>query len=283
MRGGTASHGSHQAKRFVPIGPIGCYPPPMGDPLHATIGARVEESIRTGAWPAGSRLPTERELGRRFGVSRATVRHALADLARRGLVRRRQGSGTFVAEPPVVADITASFSISSALRARGLRLATRLLASEVADAERSVAADLGVLPGDRVVRIERLRTVESEPLILEVAHLPAALFPGLEGEDATERSLYEVLASRYGRVVASATESIEPVILTARESALLGVAANAPALLMRRVTLDRDGVRVESSQALLRGDRARFLLELKVADLAAVEVHSELVVEAVRR
>jgi len=252
----------------------------MGGPLHVSISARVESSIRSGTWPPGARLPAERDLVRTFGVSRATIRQALADLARRGLVRRRQGSGTYVAEPPVAADITASFSISSALRARGLRLTTRLLASEIVEAERAVAQDLGLLPGAPVVRIERLRTVESEPLILEVAHVPVALFPGIEREDATGRSLYDILASTYGRPVASATETIEPVILTARESDLLGVAPNAPALLVRRVTFDRDGTRVESSQALLRGDRSRFLLELKVADFEHVAVRSELIVEA---
>lgn len=252
----------------------------MSGPLHESIGGRVESSIRSGGWPPGVRLPAERELARTFGVSRATIRHALADLARRGLVRRRQGSGTFVAEPPLAADIMASFSISSALKARGLRLATRLLASEVVEAERPVAQDLGLLPGSPVVRIERLRTVESEPLILEVAHLPAALFPGLEGKDATTRSLYDILASAYGHIVATATETIEPVMLTARESDLLGVGPNAPALLVHRVTFDRDGTRVESSQALLRGDRSRFLLELRVTDLEPIAVRSELIVEA---
>ena len=254
----------------------------MTDPLHAAITSRVESSIRSGAWPAGSRLPAERDLGRTFGVSRATVRQALAELARRGLIRRQQGSGTFVAPAPVATDITGSFSISAALKARGVRLITRLLASGVVEAERPVAQDLGILPGTPVVRIERLRTVESEPLILEVAHLPAGLFPNLEAVDATTRSLYDILGEVYGRTVAAATETIEPVILTTREADLLGVAPNTPALLIRRVTFDQEGTRVESSQALLRGDRSRFLLELKVVDRAPVEVHSELIVEAMR-
>lgn len=255
---------------------------PTSGPLHASIGSRVESSIRSGAWPAGSRLPAERDLGQTFGVSRATIRQALADLAQRGLVRRRQGSGTFVAEPSLAADITASFSISSALIARGLRLSTQLLGSGVVEAERPVAQDLGLLPGTAVVRIERLRTVESEPLILEIAHLPSAMFPELETADTASRSLYDILATDFGRVVSTATETIEPVILTAREAGLLGVGPNAPALLIRRVTFDRSGTRVESSQALLRGDRSRFLLELKVTDLAPVAVRSELIVEAGR-
>lgn len=252
----------------------------MSGPLHASISARLESSIRSGTWPPGARLPAERDLVRTFAVSRATIRQALADLAGRGLVRRRQGSGTFVAEPPVAADITASFSISAALMARGLRLTTRLLGAEIVEAERAVAQDLGLPPASRVVRFERLRTVESEPLILEVAHLPVDLFPGLEREDVTTRSLYDILASAYGRVVASATETIEPVILSPRESELLGVALYVPGLLVRRVTFDRDGTRVESSQALLRGDRSRFLLELKVTDLEPVAVRTELIVEA---
>lgn len=239
----------------------------MHEPLHATVAATLEGSIRSGEWPPDSRLPTERDLTRRFGVSRSTVRQALADLEQRGLVTRRQGRGTHVAPVRLEADVTTALSLSAAIRSRGLRLATDVLGVKTMDASRPIARDLGLMPGEAVVRIRRLRTVGDEPLILETAFLPASLFPGLAAADLATRSLYDILREDFDRPVAAATETIEPVILTPRESGRLGVAPNAPALLVRRITTDRLGVRIESAQALLRGDRARFLLELRVDDL----------------
>jgi GntR family transcriptional regulator len=239
----------------------------MREPLRATIAGRAEERIRSGDWSPGDRLPPERELCRQLDVSRATLRQALAELEQRGLVTRHQGRGTFVARPRVQQDLARFFSLGEALRARGLALASRVLAVGIVEAGRSLAGELGVLPGDPLVRLQRLRSVEAEPLTLEDTHLPAAPFPGLEERDFARRSLYDVLAEDYGCVVASAVESLEPVILTPGEASLLGVPRNAPALLVRRVTTDRAGRRVEHAQALLRGDRARLLLRRSVGEV----------------
>jgi DNA-binding GntR family transcriptional regulator len=90
--------------------------------------------------------------------------------------------------------------------------------------------------------------------------------PGLEAVDFTTHSLYDVLRDDHGRVVQSATESLEPVVLTPREATLLNVPRGAPALLVRRISSDQTGARVELSNLLLRGDRSRFLLERRVRD-----------------
>jgi GntR family transcriptional regulator len=233
-------------------------------PLYSVIADHAETLIRSGDWPVGHRLPPERQLCRELDVSRSTLRQALGELEDRGLVLRRQGRGTFVARPRVQADLTGFFSISEALRARGVSVTTRVITVEVVEASRQLAAELGRLPGDPLVHIERLRHAEGEPLVLESAHLPLELFPGLPEADLAARSLYDVLREDHGRAVAEATETIEPVILTPRECAILGVPRHTPAILTRRITRDRDGVVVEHGQALLRGDRSRFLLVRQV-------------------
>lgn len=236
----------------------------MHVPLHVLAAGRIEARITGGAWAPGQRLPPERALCRELGVSRATLRQALADLEERGVITRHQGRGTFVARPRVQQDLERFFSLGEALRSRGLTLSSRVLEIGRVEAGRSLAAELGVLPGDPLVRLRRLRSVEGEPLTLEDTHLPAGLFPGLESRDFVRRSLYEVLAEDFGCVVSAAVESLEPVVLTPAEASLLAVPRNAPALLVRRVTTDRGGRRVEHAQALLRGDRARLLLQRRV-------------------
>ena len=238
----------------------------MSSLLPATVAAEVEGRIGAGEWTPGTRLPPERELSRSLGVSRSTLRAALAELEDRGMISRHQGRGTFVTRPRVQAEIGGYFSLRDALQARGIRLQTRVLEVSVIEAPRGLAQDLGLLPGEPVVRVDRLRSTAGEPLVLDSAHLPAARFPGLEAKDLATRSLYDILREDYDCPVATAAETLEPVILTPHECALLRVAPNAPALLIRRITRDRGDAIVELATALLRGDRARLLLQRRSAD-----------------
>ena len=147
------------------------------------------------------------------------------------------------------------------MRQNGMTISTRVIDVRVIEASRQLASDLACLPGDRLVLIERLRSGNGEPMVLDIAHLREALFPGLAEADLEHRSLYEILGTDYGRHVAEAHETIEPVILTPRECQLLGVPLHTTALLTRRVTSDADGVVVAFGQVLLRGDRSRYLFK----------------------
>ena len=236
------------------------------EPLHSIVASRAEARIRSGEWAPGTRLPPERELCRILDISRATLRQALAELEQRGLISRHQGRGTFVTRPPVATELSGFFSVAAALRARGLQLVTHVLSVETVDASRQLAQDLGCGPGDPLVRVDRLRSVEAEPLFLESTWLPLARFPGLEKADFEGRSLYDMLREDYGCELETAIESFEPVITTPREAHHLDVPRLSPALLLRRIASDRAGVPVEVSSSLLRGDRSRLLLERRVHD-----------------
>ena len=237
------------------------------EPLHSIVASRAESRIRSGEWAPGTRLPPERELCRVLDISRATLRQALAELEQRGLITRHQGRGTFVTRPPVDAEIAGFFSVAAAIRARGMQLATRVLAVEGEDASRQLAQDLGCLPGDPLLRLDRLRSVESEPLMVDSTWLPLLRFPRLEAHDFAGRQLYDILREDYGCELESAAESFEPVVTTPREAHLLGVPRHAPALLLRRIAFDSAGVPVEVTNSLLRGDRSRFLLERRYHDV----------------
>ncbi len=233
-------------------------------PLYSLVAAQAEALIASGQWREGERLPPERELCQRFDVSRATLRQALGELEERGLVTRHQGRGTFVARPRAQLPIVGVFSIRDAMEALGLHMTTRVLRVERVTADRGLATDLACLPGDALVFIERLRIGDGEPMVLDTVHLPADLFPGLEAIDFEQRSLYDVLETDYCRTVAEASETLEPVILTPRECALLEVAPHATALLTRRVTSDADGTVLALGHVLLRGDRSRYIYKRTV-------------------
>ena len=233
-------------------------------PLYSMIAGQAEELIASGRWQDGDRLPPERELCRHFDVSRATLRQALAELEDRGLVTRHQGRGTFVSRPRAQLPIVGVFSIREAMEAHGMRMTTRVLRVERVEADRGLAADLACMPGEAVIFIERLRIGDDEPMVLDTAHLRAELFPGLESVDFEQRSLYDVLESDYDRTVAEASETLEPVILTPRECALLEVPPHTTALLTRRLTSDADGTILALGHVLLRGDRSRYIYKRTV-------------------
>ena len=240
----------------------------MKEPLYSRVASRLEEHIANGEWPPGTRLPPERDLCRYLVVSRDTVRLALTELEGRGLIQRQQGRGTFVSWPRVEADVSRFFTLGAALRERGYVLTTRALRVDVFQASRQTADVLDIAPGDAVIELERLRSVDAGPLLIETTHVPHQRFAGLEKADLTSRSLYAVLHEEFGCSVSSAVETFEPVVTTRAESELLGVARHAAALLVRRVAKDQRGQVVESSQALLRGDRCNFLMRRSIQQLS---------------
>lgn len=233
--------------------------------LSIIVADELSRRISSGELVSGARLSPERELCVEFDVSRSTLRQALDDLEGRGLISRHQGRGTFVTGRREAADLASHFSIGEALRARGSELRSRVVSVETIEATRQLASDLDLLPGDPVVRLHRLRLADDEPLYLELTFMSLDRFPGLDHADFHNRRLYRILSDDYDCKVASAVAVLEPAILTPTESSMLGVGRNLPAMFLRRVTKDASDVPVEVSEALLRGDRARFVQHLSLS------------------
>jgi GntR family transcriptional regulator len=202
----------------------------------------------------GTRLPSERELAKRYEVARATVTQAIDELAGKGLVYRVHGSGTFVAEPKFRQPQTLT-SFTEDMRARGMTPGSIVLAREVAPASAVIARHLQVAHETPVVQIVRVRTANGEPMALERSYLPAPRFPGLEDAELTDVSLYSLLGERWGVWVSAADQWASAVRLTEEEAEILGVDVEQPALLFQRVTHDQSGNIIEYVRSFYRGDR----------------------------
>ena len=141
-------------------------------------GAQLREILEglTGSLAPGSALPSERELADRYGVARMTVRTELDRLTADGLAYRIQGRGTFVAEPRV-AQAMALTSFTEDMRTRGLRPSAQLLVRDEHEAGEAMARRLQLRPGSPVVRVDRLRLADDEPLAVEQVTLSLERFP----------------------------------------------------------------------------------------------------------
>jgi GntR family transcriptional regulator len=233
-------------------------------PFYHQVYLDLRGLMESGRWQAGYQVPPERELAREYGVSLITVRRALDELVREQRIERTRGRGTFVLPQRIDRDLDEPLSFSEEMQRRGLSPTTRLIASRPEVASELVAAALELEPGSPTLFVERLRSADGDPFLLEQAHLPAERFPGLLGSDFESGSLYRILSDRYGTNVARTRETFEPIPLRSREAELLGVKARTPALLVEGISFSDEGVPVEFSRTFVRGDRTRYYVERTV-------------------
>jgi GntR family transcriptional regulator len=217
------------------------------------------------ALPVGSAIPTERVLTIELGTSRTTVRQALSEMVGEGRLVRRQGSGTFVAEPKISWPLQmTSFSEQAAVH--GHVASTQLLLAERQPSEADVAARLAIRTGGPIFCIERLRLVDNAPMAVETSYLSAARFPGLATKMRTAPSLYRVLSEAYGAVPATAEETIETAAASPREAKLLDTETGSPMLVLSSHSFDALGQPIEWVRGWYRGDRYTFVAQVSAPD-----------------
>lgn len=234
--------------------PLATFPTrPLGPGRKGEQLLEILEGVIAGLAP-GDRLPSERSLAQQYQVARATVTQAIEELADKGLVYRVHGSGTFVAEPKLRQAVTLT-SFTEDMQARGMTPGSLVLTRDVILANTVIARHLAITPEAPVVRFERVRTADGEPMALERTYLPAQLFPGLEEVDLTDASLYRLMEERWGVRVKVADQWASVARLDAREAELLQVSVSQPALLFQRLTRDAKDTVVEYVRSLYRGDR----------------------------
>ena len=209
----------------------------------------------------GDAIPSERQLCTDLGVSRLTVRAALDDLVRDGMLVRRHGSGTFVSEPKIAQELTMTSFTEDMVR-RGMVPGSRTLDLRVVPAGAHLGRLLHLSPSEPVVIISRLRLADRETMAIETLHVRESLVPGLAPDDLERQSFYDILQERYGIEIVGGIQTIEPTVTNEEESAALGVPLHAPAFLFERTTRGTDGGIVEYVRSIYRGDRYKLVTEL---------------------
>ncbi len=230
---------------------------PGRGPAHAQIELALETAIERGRLSPGDRLPAERELAGRYGVSRMTLRQALGALEQRGRLVRNKGryGGTFVAEAKL--ELAGTSALSDQLRGLGLAAGARVLAA----CERDARPDEAEL-GERVYSIERVRLANGEPVALERGAYSAEAFPGML-DGPLEGSLYDLIRARYD-VPVRALERLEPALARPEEAAALEIEPGAAVMLVERTAYSATGRPVEHSRDVFRGDRTRVVWESQI-------------------
>lgn len=227
--------------------------------LYIQIAETILERIEAGELQPHDQLSSERDLSEEFGVNRLTVRKALGMLVSQGVLYRVPSKGTFVSQPKLSQEMNVLIGLSDQLIRSGLQPGAKVLEISAVPATWSVAKALQIGEGTAVYYMHRVRYANKEPIAIERTYVPVEYYRGLEAYDLENRSLYDIMGRDFGRPVRLARQGLEPVLATEDEARLLGISQPASLMMILRVGLDINGVPVEYSKDLYRGDRSRFV------------------------
>lgn len=239
--------------------------------LYQQVAAFIKRLIDEEGLQPGEQLPTEEDLCGLTGVSRITVRRALDELTREGVVERRRGVGTFVARNRHDAWVALPGSLAASLGSDGRALTSELISFDKVGMTTKETGLLGESPGAAAWRVVRLRRVNGEPVILDRSLIPVRLSPNLtEADVAGADSLYGLLAERYGLEPGQVDQDLRVVAARTEELRLLDLAAGAPVVLLSGVTQGAMGVPFDAFRMVFRADRFAFRLGGNPAELRYV-------------
>lgn len=223
------------------------------EPAYKRIQNAIRQGIESGRLKPGDVVDSERELAKAHGVSLMTARHALADLAREGVVDRRHGAGTFVAPPKI--HFNKLLSYTEQMSSLGLAIRSRIVSTGIVNREQEIAAKLGLTPTGRLVRIERVRSAGDEPVAHEVCYLSAEDFPALIDAPLDKVSLFKVLERDRSVELAYSDDEIDATLADHRIAELLDIPRGEPLLRIRQLIFSTKGRATVYAMGLYRSGR----------------------------
>ena len=230
-------------------------------PYYYQIKEEILQRINRGNLAPGMKLPAETDLADQFGVSRPTIRQALAELTQEGYLLREKGRGTFVSRPGIVdnAQVFTTFPDSESSQVANQ---TRTIHYHVLRPPSSIAQDLDLSPEDRVYEITTLRGTEREKLAVRMSIIPEKLAPGLldRFSHLSHLDVYRLLEEDYGLVPVGAEQKFQAVPASGKDAALLAVRTGTPVMLWQGLIYASGGVKLSRVRTIFRGDRFSFTI-----------------------
>lgn len=239
--------------QLLPLSPV---------PLYSQLKELLRTRILDGTYPPHSRMPSESELGQAHGVSRITVRQALGDLQKEGLIFKIHGKGTFVAKPKAFQNVSTLQGLAESMTQMGYEVLNRLRSFKFVPASALVAERLQVEEGSLVTEIKRVRLINREPVSLEVTYLPQAVGEKLEKADLATRDIFLILENDCGIALGHADLAIDAALADSDLAQALLVEEGAPIMRIERLTHAADGTPLDFEHLYYRGDAFQYRLRI---------------------
>ena len=223
--------------------------------LFEIVAARIRSQIDGGFLVPGDQIPTEAELCEACRVSRITVRRAVSELEKEGILEKRQGKGTFVTTPKAGLDLREVNSFHEACRRAGVKPGTKVISSGTVKAREEDAEELKTSPGERVVETVRVRTADGVPVVLEKNRFSMAYSYLTECD--LSGSLYALLREM-GVEPGAAVHEVSMKAIDRTSALHLKVPEGTPMLFLHEVIYDKKGRPLHNSDQFIRGDLFTF-------------------------
>jgi GntR family transcriptional regulator len=227
-------------------------------PLYHQIYLDLRQMIQRGVISPGDMLPSEMDICQAYSVGRQTVRQAIARLVDEDLVERFAGRGTFVREQADHIQFFLDRSFSQQMREMGRVPHSQLLSQRLGTVDREFVPALHVYQGQPCLILERLRLGDSEPICHQTSTVLSERCPGIEGQDFSNQSLYEILATRYTLSINRIDHVVRAIAADEYRADLLGVPAGTPLLFVGTTTYLEDDIVIEYSSSYYRADRYEY-------------------------
>ncbi len=230
-------------------------------PIYKEVANVLEQRIRSGEWKPGDQIPTEAELETQFNASRGTLRAAVAQLVKQGLLKPQPGRGTFVLGPSFDS-LERFFRYEGIGKAAQLSPEVRVLGRSIVKANKQTASVLGLASGAKVGRLRRLRLQKSEPFLVLDSFFSLEVWHQIEGADFTSHLLYDVLKDHHDLYIVSADEYLRAGLATDDEARLLNIEPRSAVIQIERIAYSFGNHPVEHRRATGRADRFRYHVKL---------------------
>jgi GntR family transcriptional regulator len=232
-------------------------------PLYTQLRELLRQRILDGTYESHEQMPSENELVVRFAVSRITVRQALNDLQREGLIFRIHGKGTFVSRPKAIQSLARLEGLGEALSTSGFDISSHVLGHRVVRADAQVAEGLGISYRDEVMEIRRVRCINREPMSLDVTYFPVTIGRRVIKADLQRRDIFAILETDLGISLGNAELQLSAMLADAELAEILGLSSGAAVLRIQRLTHAAGGAPIDFEYLYHRGDSFQYRINLE--------------------
>ncbi|WP_316569163.1 GntR family transcriptional regulator [Neobacillus sp. YIM B06451] len=208
-------------------------------------------------------IPTEHEISQHFQISRPTVRQAINELVFEGYLYRIKGKGTFISRPKIQQEFLKVLdSFNNEIKSKGMLPSTKVLGITTVTSDKPVSKALRIPEGEKVIKLQRLRFANEDPIVFVDTYLPYTYCQFLLNKNLEQESLYELIERKLTCRISKATRKLEATLAGDYEAQLLNVKHGAPIQLIKSITFLSNGIPIEYSHAKYRGDRNSFTFEM---------------------
>lgn len=230
-------------------------------PLYVQLKETIKQEINAGIYAMGTKLPTEKEMYDMYNVSRITIRRAIIELEREGIVQKQHGIGTFVNNSKKIKrDLVSVNGFSEFLVQTGKQPKTKIISTQVLKASNWLMEILNIEMNEPVFEIRRLHLVDDEPIHLETSYYSLVKFPNLDQHIEESNSIYSIIKDRYSTKAVKNHKTLTAVYPTLEQAKLLELTQDNITLEVEKWAYDEKGEVIHFAKSYLPADKVTFTI-----------------------